>query len=169
MDSKLLVGLIKEVVQREVKQQVKEELAKMIKSGAVTLNSQKKTTSPTLREMTEIAAQPVRKQQPIQQQRPQQMKEYTSNPMLNEVLNMTTPFTAKERAEGSMPGMEGGSVLDMLQPERTMEEDWETMDYRMEQNIPQNMPNFQSTGDGLQDATIKALTRDYSQLVKRFK
>ena len=167
MDSKLLVGLIKEVVKSEVKQQVKEELAKLIKSGAVTLNKERK--QPSLMEMTEVPQPIVRKQQPIQQQRPQQMKEYTSNPMLNEVLNMTTPFTAKERAEGSMPGMEGGSVLDMLQSERTMEEDWETMDYRMEQNIPQNMPNFQSTGDGLQDATIKALTRDYSQLVKRFK
>lgn len=166
MDSKLLVGLIKEVVKSEVKQQVKEELAKLIKSGAVTLNKERK--QPSLMEMTEVPQTIVRKQQPIQQQ-PKQMKEYTSNPMLNEVLNMTTPFTAKERAEGSMPGMEGGSVLDMLQPQRTMEEDWETMDYRMEQQIPQNMPNFQSTGDDLQDATIKALTRDYSQLVKRFK
>ena len=166
MDSKLLVGLIKEVVKSEVKQQVKEELAKLIKSGAVTLNKERK--QPSLMEMTEVQAPVVRKQQPIQQ-KPQQMKEYTSNPMLNEVLNMTTPFTAKERAEGGMPGMEGGSVLDMLQPQRTMEEDWETMDYRMDQQIPQNMPNFQSTGDDLQDATIKALTRDYSQLVKRFK
>jgi hypothetical protein len=50
-----------------------------------------------------------------------------------------------------------------------MEGDWETMDYRMIHDIPQNTPNFQSTGDSLQDATVKALTRDYSELVKRFK
>jgi hypothetical protein len=165
MDSKLLVGLIKEVVKNEVKQQVKEELAKLIKSGAVTLNKERK--QPSLMEMTEVQT-PIRKQQPIQQQRPQQIKEYTSNPVLNEVLSMTTPFTAAQRAEGGVVGA-GGSVLDMLQPQMGMEEDWDTMDFRgME--APQNIPQqFQSTGDELQDATIKALTRDYSELVKRFK
>jgi len=116
MDSKLLVGLIKEVVQREVKQQVKEELAKLIKSGAVTLNSQKKTSAPTLKQLSEVNewAIPVKKQQV--QQKPQQSKEYTKNPMLNEVLNMTQPFTAAHRAEGGM--MDESSVLDMVQPEK---------------------------------------------------
>ena len=33
MDSKLLVGLIKEVVKNEVKQQVKEELAKLFRKS----------------------------------------------------------------------------------------------------------------------------------------
>lgn len=166
MKSEILLTLIKEVVKNEVKQQVKEELAKLIKSGAVTLNSQNKTSTPSLREMTEVASTPVIKQQPIQQQRPKQVKEYTKNPMLNEVLNMTQPFTSEQRKEGAQAV---GSVLDMLQPQREIEEGWETMDYRgvgAPQNIPQQ---FESTGDGLQDATIKALTRDYSELVKRFK
>jgi hypothetical protein len=138
----------------------------LIKSGVVTLNKEKK--QPSLMEMTEVAQQTtIKKPQPIQQQRPQQTKEYTKNPMLNEVLNMTRPFTAEERVEG---GMAGGSVLDMLQPQQTMEEDWETMDFREGIQIPQNIPQqLQSTGDALQDATIKALTRDYSELVKRFK
>ncbi len=166
MDSKLLVGLIKEVVKNEVKQQVKEELAKLIKSGAVTLNSQKKTSTPSLREMTEIADVPVRKPQMVQQQKPQQIKEYTKNAALNEVLNMTTPFTAAQRAEGASAG---GSVLDMIQPQMQVEDNgWETMDFR-NVDVPVNTPQFESTGDGLQDATIKALTRDYSELVKRFK
>jgi hypothetical protein len=167
MDSKLLVGLIKEVVNREVKQQVKEELAKLIKSGAVTLNSQRKTTSPSLREMTEVKqSAPIKKQAvaPIQQ-RPQQTKEYTKNPMLNEVLNMTQPFSAEQRKEGAQSV---GSVLDMIKPElRVDESDWETMDFR-DVDVPTNTPTFESTGDGLQDATIKALTRNYSELVKRF-
>ena len=141
MDSKLLVGLIKEVVKSEVKQQVKEELAKLIKSGAVTLNSQKKTSTPSLREMTEVAPKNIKKQQPIVQQKPQQTKEYTKNPMLNEVLNMTQPFTAEQRKEGAMAV---SSVLDMLQPQQSMEDDWETMDYRMIHDIPQNTPNFES-------------------------
>lgn len=164
MDSKLLVGLIKEVVKSEVKQQVKEELAKLIKSGAVTLNSQKKTSASTLREMTEVTS--IRKQQPVQQKITQQTKEYTKNPMLNEVLNMTQPFSAEQRKEGASAV---SSVLDMIKPElRVDESEWETMDFR-EVNVPSNIPNFETTGDGLQDATIKALTRDYSELVKRFK
>ncbi len=167
MDSKLLVGLIKEVVKNEVKQQVKEELAKLIKSGAVTLNSQRKPSTPSLREMTEVAPTPVRKQQPImQQQRPQIQKEFSKDPMINEILNMTQPFTAEQRKEGASAV---GSVLDMIKPElRVDESEWETMDFR-DVNVPTGTPQFESTGDGLQDATIKALTRDYSELVKRFK
>jgi hypothetical protein len=166
MDSKLLVGLIKEVVKSEVKQQVKEELAKLIKSGAVTLNSQRKTSAPTLREMAEVPAQPIRKQQPIVQQRPQQQREFSKDPMINEILNMTQPFTSEQRKEGAQAV---GSVLDMIKPElRVDESEWETMDFR-DINVPAGTPTFESTGDGLQDATIKALTRDYSELVKRFK
>lgn len=178
MDSKLLVGLIKEVVKNEVKQQVKEELAKLIKSGAVTLNSQKKTTAPTLKEAIKsvdpfvaanTALQQSRKTTQAQQ-RAQTQKEFTKDPMINEILNMTTPFTAQQRAEGGAPGMTGGSVLDMIQPMQYEEEGWDTMDYRMNEVPQQNIPQqFQSTGDDLQDATIKALTRDYSELVKRFK
>jgi hypothetical protein len=57
----------------------------------------------------------------------------------------------------------------MIKPELRVDADeWETLDYR-DMDIPSNTLNFESTGDGLQDATIKALTRDYSELVKRFK
>ena len=172
MKSEILLTLIKEVVKNEVKLQVKEELVKLIKSGAVTLNSQKKSSTPSLREMTEVTPPPVKRQQPTYEQpvqRPQ--REFSKDPMINEILNMTQPFTAAHRAEGAAAsmGVGGGSVLDMLQPQRTMEEDWETMDFsgaNIAQNIPQQL---ESTGDGLQDATIKALTRDYSELVKRFK
>ena len=166
MKSEILLTLIKEVVKNEVKQQVKEELTKLIKSGVVTLNSQKKPSTPSLREMIEVTPTPIRKQQSTQEQRPQQIKEYTKNPILNEVLSMTQPFSPEQRKEGAVAM---SSVLDMLQPQKSVEEDWETMDYRMIHDIPQNTPNFESTGDGLQDATIKALTRDYSELVKRFK
>ena len=169
MKSEILLTLIKEVVKNEVKQQVKEELAKLIKSGAVTLNSQKKTSTPSLREMTEVTPPPVKRQQPVQQtQKPQ--REFSKDPMINEILNMTQPFTSAQRVEGGAPGMGGGSVLDMLQPQMSVDsEGWETMDYR-ESGVPQNIPQqLESTGDGLQDATIKALTRDYSELVKRFK
>jgi hypothetical protein len=169
MKSDILVTLIKEVVKNEVKQQVKEELVKLIKSGVVTLNSQKKST-PSLAELTEVnTTAPIRKQAvvPTQQRAQQPQKEYTKNAAINEILNMTTPFTSAQRAEG---GQGGGSVLDMIQPKMSVEEDgWETMDFSGA-GVPQSMPQqFESTGDDLQDATMKALTRDYSELVKRFK
>ena len=165
MKSEILLTLIKEVVKNEVKLQVKEELVKLIKSGAVTLNSQTKST-PSLREMTDVTHTPVKKQ-PVQQlQKPQ--REFSKDPMINEILNMTQPFTAAHRAEGGV-GSAGGSVLDMVQPQQTMDGDWETMDYR-DMEMPTNIPQqFEPTGDALQDATMKALTRDYSELVKRFK
>ena len=163
MKSEILLTLIKEVVKNEVKQQVKEEITKLIKSGAVTLNSQNKST-PSLREMTEVPVAPIKRQQPVQQtQRP--AREFSKDPMINEILNMTQPFTSEQRKESAQAV---GSVLDMIKPElRVDESEWETMDFR-EVNVPSNVPNFESTGDGLQDATIKALTRNYSELVKRF-
>jgi hypothetical protein len=169
MKSDILVTLIKEVVKNEVKQQVKEELVKLIKSGAVTLNSQKKS-SPSLAELTEVnTTAPVRKQTvvPTQQRVQQPQREFSKDPMINEILNMTTPFSAEQRKEGAVSV---GSVLDMIKPElRVDESEWETMDFR-DINVPSNVPQqMESTGDGLQDATIKALTRDYSELVKRFK
>ena len=180
MKSDILLSLIKEVVKNEVKTQVRQqvisEISKLVKSGAVTLNSNRKPQAPTLKEAIAstdpFAAASAALQQSrasVPQQRVQQpQKEYTKNPALNEILNMTTPFTSAQRAEGGAGG--GASVLDMLQPQMSVEEDgWETMDYR-ESGVPQSMPQqLESTGDALQDATMKALTRDYSELVKRFK
>lgn len=183
MKSDILLSLIKEVVKNEVKTQVRQqvisELTKLVKSGAVTLNSNRKPQAPTLKEAirstdpfaaASAALQKSRASVPQQQQQrvQQPQKEYTKNSTLNEILNMTTPFTSAQRAEGGAAG--GASVLDMLQPQMSVEEDgWETMDYR-ESGVPQSMPQqLESTGDALQDATMKALTRDYSELVKRFK
>jgi hypothetical protein len=165
MKSEILLTLIKEVVKNEVKQQVKEEITRLIKSGAVTLNSQKKST-PSLVELTEVNTPTTVRKSTIVPTQPQ--KVFTNNPMLNEVLNQTQPFTAQQRAEGGMAG-DGGSVLDMIQPTMQMDEDWNTMDFR-ELGIPQNIPQqLEGSGDPLADATVKALTRDYSELVKRFK
>ena len=157
MDSKLLVGLIKEVVKNEVKQQVKEELAKLIKSGAVTLNKERK--QPSLMEMTEVKKQPVKNTQ-LDLHRP--VKQFTNNHMLNEVLNQTQPFTAAHRAEGGM--MNESSVLDMMQPERYEEDGWETMDYRTQSTL-QQIPSTDNAG---LDALQRALSRDYTQLTKVF-
>ncbi len=161
MDSKLLVGLIKEVVKNEVKQQVKEELAKLIKSGAVTLNSQKKTSTPSLKQISEARTTGPIRPAVTTQQKP--VKQFTNNPMLNEVLSQTQPFTSAHRAEGGM--MDESSVLDMIQPDRYEEDGWDTMDYRTHQAPQQQIP---STGNAGLDALTKALNRDYSDLAKVF-
>lgn len=161
MKSDVIVSLIKEIVKTEVKQQVKEELVKLIKSGAVTLNSQKKPVS-SLSKLTEINTTAPKKQSVI----PKQQKEFSKDPMLNEILNMTQPFTAAHRVEGGVAPAMGGSILDSIQPQRIVEDDWETMDYRTS-NIPAQ--NIEETGDAGIDAITKALSRDYTELVKRFK
>jgi hypothetical protein len=102
-------------------------------------------------------------QQVQQRQAPQ--REYVKDPMINEILNSTQPFTAAHRAEGSMNGVGGGSILDAIQPQRTMEEDWETMNYSTDMLPDSQIPMTDNAG---LDALTKALTRDYSELVKRF-
>jgi len=162
MKSDILVSLIKEIVKNEVKNQVKEELVKLVKSGAVTLNSKKQSATPTLSESVKPKAKPnvVAK--------PKVEKQYTNNSMLNEILNQTTPFTAAQKAEGGPAmGATGGSILDAIQPSVSMEDDWETMDYRTVNMPQQQMPVADSDNPGV-DALTRALQRDYRELVKRF-
>jgi len=160
MKSDILLTLIKEVVKSEVKQQVKEEISKMIKSGKLILNNNGvQKTTPLSETLT---------QRPVQQQKVQ-IKEITKNPMINEILSQTTPFSAAHRAEGGPAlGATGGSILDALQPSVSMEGDWETMDYR-QTNLPQMQQSLPESDNPAMDALTKALTRDYSELVKRFK
>jgi hypothetical protein len=157
MKSDVIVSLIKEIVKNEVKQQVKEELIKLVKSGAVTLNSQKKTT-PSLVKLTEVNSNASKKQSVVKTQQ----KEFSKDPMINEILNMTKPFSASERVEGGM--VNEGSILDAIQPQRYQEDEWDTMDYR-NQSVQESIP---STGNAGLDALNKALTRDYSSLTKVF-
>lgn len=169
--SDVLLGLIKEVVKNEVKQQVKEEIVRLVKSGAITLNSSKpKSTTPSLKEAIEIdpfekANKALQNSRKVTTKQPQ--REFTKNPVINEILNQTQPFTAAHRAEGASAamGMGGSSILDAIQPQRSMEEDWETLSYSND-----NMPSHQipSTDNAGVDALTAALTRDYSELVKRF-
>lgn len=161
MKSEILLTLIKEVIKKEVKEQVKEEIIKLVKSGAIALNSQKKST-PSLTELTKSKPTQTTTQKISQQPK----REFTKDPMINEILNMTEPFTAQQRAEGGAPGMGGSSILDAIQPQKYQENEWDTMDYR-DTNIPNQQ--MQTTNDAGLDALTKALTRDYSELVKRFK
>lgn len=162
MKSDMIVSLIKEIVKSEVKQQVKEEIIKLIKSGAVTLNKERK--QPSLIQMAEVNNTAQSKKQTVVPTQKKQVKEFTKDPLLNEILSQTTPFTAAHRVEGGS-GLPTNSILDSIQPNVSMEDEWETMDYRTT-NIPTEHIN--ETGDAGIDAITKALSRDYRELVKRF-
>ena len=167
MKSDVLVSLIKEVVKSEVKRQVKEEVIKLIKSGDITLNSNKKVENiskpkSSLSEMLDVTPTKFNKKSEV---RVQPVKQITKDPILNEILNQTQPFSSAQRAETGMMG--GGSILDSIKPAVKMEGDWETMDYR-DMNIPQQQ-QLPTTDNAGVDALSKALTRDYRELVKRFK
>lgn len=163
MKSEILLTLIKEVIKKEVKEQVKEEITKLVKSGAIELNSKKKSV-PTLAELTNPKPTQIKTQQ-----RPQQpTREFAKDPMINEILNMTQPFTAQQRAEGGTPGIGGGSILDAIQPEKYEEDGWNTMDYRSTNVAPQIQSQIESSGNAALDSLNKALSRDYTSLAKIF-
>lgn len=164
MKSDILVTLIKEVVKNEVKQQVKEEIAKLIKSGKVVLGN-----SSVQQVQSALASKAPQVTKTKQLQTKQPVREITKNPIINEILNQTEPFTAAHRVDsGHGVGATDGSILDTMQPTVSMEGDWETMDYRGKEmpHQPTHTPISDNAGV---DALAKALTRDYSELVKRFK
>lgn len=164
MKSDILLTLIREVVKNEVKQQVKEEIAKLIKSGKVVLNNNNGVQK--VKSLSEVYKPQVTKTSQPQMKKP--VKEITKNPILNEILSQTEPFTSTQRAEGGpMLGATGGSILDALKPAVSMEGDWETMDYRS-MGIPQQQMPVQDSDNEAVNALTKALTRDYRELVKRF-
>lgn len=183
----VLITLIKEVVRNEVKQQVKEELEKLLKSGKIKFTETKKEVSTPKTQvgggarvvtntglgkgglnLSDIPYNAVYEYDTeMYPNVPKVKKEYTKNTALNEILNETKPFTSAERATGPSPmvGMTGGSVLDSIQ--RDSDEDWGTI--RMNTSkMSKSTPNMAQPMEGA-DAVTKALTRDYSELVKRFK
>jgi len=167
MKSEILLTLIKEVVKNEVKQQVKEEVAKLIKSGAVSINKEKKS-APSLMALTEVNRTAPTKKQVVTPTQKRPTREFSKDPMINEILNMTEPFAAAHRAEGGVPGMGSNSILDSIQPEKYDEDGWNTMDYRSANVQPQIESQMESTGNAALDSLNKALTRDYTSLTKVF-
>lgn len=163
MDSKLLVGLIKEIVKKEVDQKVDEKISKLIKSGAITLNKPKPKQS--LVQLAETKLAPAINKLPTTkpiQQKNKQIKEYSKNPILNEVLNMTTPFGKEHRVEG---GMVDNSVLDMLS---RGDGEWGEINMTTKNMSAELTPVPQSDNNDV-NVVMKALNRDYTELVKRFK
>lgn len=171
-----LITLIKEVVRAEVKKQVNEQLTTLV----LRLKQQLDSTS--------VKTQPIKSKPKMDLMKEDFMdedyapvtprrsapREFTKNPVLNEILSQTQPFTAAERATGGtnpMASMMGGSVLDSIQ--RDSEEDWGTVELNTDSMSgmmqQKSAPVDTSANPEGVEAVAKALTRNYSELVKRFK
>jgi hypothetical protein len=124
----------------------------------------------------------------LEQERATPKKTYSKNKSINEVLNMTTPFTKAQRASGGTPGG-GKSVLDNLPQQQPIQESMDKtveftsqgagagvgglrtqMAHKMGYGEVSRGPSKQGLGvkTGL-PGLDKILNRDNSELVKRFK
>jgi hypothetical protein len=127
MDSKKLAQIIKLVVEQEIKKQlpklVKEEVEKKMK----VLQERKSTPIEDVEldpfALAESLLQKERQTQQVQQtQRVTEVaqRQFTKNPVLNNILNQTKPFSAAQRTAGPVGG--GSSVLDNFQTQQPIQE-----------------------------------------------
>jgi hypothetical protein len=202
MDTKKLAQIIKVLVEAEVarkqehfltkifpkilEEEVNNKFAKVLKENKTKVITPVKEVDPFA-----LAESVLRKDR--QQVQTKQSKEFTKNPVLNEILNQTQPFSSAQRS-----GLSGGtSILDTYQQPIQEAASYVPNYMDAEPDIDETM-NFASinsqpgvdvirqqmaakmgygdmaTGGGLGVQTgvshlDKALNRDYSQLVKRFK
>jgi len=203
MDTKKLAQIIKVLVEAEVakkqehfltkifpkilEEEVNNKFAKVLKENKTKLTTPIKEVDPFA-----LAESVLRKDR--QQVQTKQSKEFTKNPVLNEILNQTQPFSSAQRS-----GLGGGtSILDTyqqpIQEAASYIPSYMDAEPDIDETISFNNPvaaqvglgamrnqmaakmgyGDMATGGGLGVQTgvshlDKALNRDYSQLVKRFK
>jgi hypothetical protein len=203
MDSKKLAQIIKILVEAEVAKKQEHFLTKIfpkileeeVNNKFAKLLKETKTKTPTqVKEVDPFAlAESVLKKE-RQQVQNKQTKEFTKNPVLNEILNQTQPFNSAQRS-----GLGGGtSILDTyqqpIQEAASYVPSYMDAEPDIDETLSFNNPVIAQvglgamrnqmaskmgygdmvTGGGLGVQTgvshlDKALNRDYSQLVKRFK
>jgi hypothetical protein len=160
MRPETLLEIINEIVQKEVKKQVNEQIAKLIKSGVLSYNGSKKqlTTSESVNS---------RGERPISNtKRSTNKKKFTTNPILNDILNETAPFSADHRI-GHM-GMNDINTAMGIPTDTTV---YETVAFNSgDVNSIRSAatPSVQPTGNDVLDSVHRALNRDYTELVSRF-
>jgi hypothetical protein len=194
MNNKQLIKVIKTLVEVETAKQQERFLSKTfpkileeevnkrlaeVKGGVVVPSTQFISEEVDPFEQVELA---------LEQERATPKKTYSKNKSINEVLNMTTPFTKAQRASGGTPGG-GKSVLDNLPQQQPIQESMDKtveftsqgagagvgglrtqMAHKMGYGEVSRGPSKQGLGvkTGL-PGLDKILNRDNSELVKRFK
>lgn len=168
--SDILISLIKEIIKSEVrnaKTELKEEIMHILKTN--------KSSVPTNRVVTNVPAKLKENVTKSDSNRKlatttlNNKKQFTKNPILNEILNSTTPFNSSQRADPTSMLSES-SVLDMIK--RDSDDDWgtiklnsNTMQYDAAPPTKQSKDTQDATGNSALDAVSKALNRDYTSLV----
>jgi hypothetical protein len=203
MDTKKLAQIIKVLVEAEVAKKQEHFLTKIFpkileeevnnKFAKVLKENKTKVITP-VKEVDPFALAEVALRKDRQQVQTKQSKEFTKNPVLNEILNQTQPFSSAQRS-----GIGGGtSILDTyqqpIQEAASYVPNYMDAEPDVDETISFNnlltgqvglgaMRNQMAakmgygdmnTGGGLGVQTgvshlDKALNRDYSQLVKKFK
>jgi hypothetical protein len=203
MDTKKLAQIIKVLVEAEVAKKQEHFLTKIFpkileeevnnKFAKVLKENKTKVITP-VKEVDPFALAEVALRKDRQQVQTKQSKEFTKNPVLNEILNQTQPFSSAQRS-----GLGGGtSILDTyqqpIQEAASYVPSYMDAEPDIDETLSFNNPVIAQvglgamrnqmaskmgygdmvTGGGLGVQTgvshlDKALNRDYSQLVKRFK
>jgi hypothetical protein len=203
MDTKKLAQIIKVLVEAEVARKHEHFLTKIFpkileeevnnKFAKVLKENKTKVTTP-IKEVDPFALAESVLRKDRQQVQTKQSKEFTKNPVLNEILNQTQPFSSAQRS-----GLGGGtSILDTyqqpIQEAASYVPSYMDAEPDIDETLSFNNPVIaqvglgamrnqmavkmgygdMATGGGLGVQTgvshlDKALNRDYSQLVKRFK
>lgn len=194
MNSKQLVKVIKTIVEAEVAKNhekfliktfpkiLEEEVNKRLKEvkGGVVPSSTQLVEDDVV-DPFQIA------EQALEEERQQPKKQFTTNSVINEVLNNTKPFTKEQRQAGTVGG--GASVLDKLPQENIQESMDKTVTFTeqgagaglegMKASMAaqmgygnMNQSTVRKTGLGVKTGLPgldKILNRDNSELVKKFK
>jgi hypothetical protein len=205
MDTKKLAQIIKVLVEAEVAKKQEHFLTKIfpkileeeVNNKFAKLLKETKTKTPTqVKEVDPFALAEVALRKERQQVQNKQAKEFTKNPVLNEILNQTQPFSSAQRS-----GLGGGtSILDTyqqpIQEAASYVPSYMDAEPDIDETFTFNNPvtaqvglgamrnqmaekmGYGDFGGGAQrgglgvktgnEALDKALNRDYSQLVKRF-
>jgi len=121
MDTKKLAQLIKVIVEAEVAKKHEQFLTKTFPKILEEEVSRrlKNVQQPTLKQVVEEVDPFEMANQVLQQERQQPKKSFTKNPVINEILNQTKPFSKEQRVAGPVGGTH--SVLDQFQQQPVQE------------------------------------------------
>lgn len=153
MDNKKFIQLLRAVIREEVKTAVKEVLSEQKQT--------KQISKPSLKEMVEDPFEKANRL--LQQSRTEEpvQRRLSKNPILNEVLNQTMPFQpGMSRDDGGYGTM--NFTADMIGYGGMTNNALPTTN-------PDGQPLNVNPANKEVAAVAKAMTRDYSELVKKFK
>tara|TARA_A100001037_G_scaffold226790_1_gene204744 strand:+ start:128 stop:607 length:480 start_codon:yes stop_codon:yes gene_type:complete len=154
MNKKQLIKIIELVVRKEVKKQVNEIFINENKSDSLNLKS---LTEEELKQP--IRKKQTRKKEPVQ---------YSSNPVLNKVLNETVGGLEGKGEQDEYPTL-GGGTFDSSRMTEMLGYGADNKEVQREVGAVQTMKEAGVTTDQVPESLVNALTRDYSDLMNHSK